>query len=72
MVVVYRTSNRHHLAMDKVKKSQCGRPLSTMDVVRLMPEGITESHYRELHRLRPFCKVCIGTSNWKELNWRLT
>lgn len=70
MVLVYRTRNRHHVTISKVKKTECGRHLSDMDMVQIFSFGISETQFKRLHHLRPFCKVCLRSHGWYETDWR--
>jgi hypothetical protein len=72
MICIYRTPKKHHIAMSNVMKTECGKFLSMMDMVRVIPgQGITKEQFRELHRLRPFCKTCTRTKAWIDENWRV-
>jgi hypothetical protein len=70
-LLIYRTPRVHHVSLSKVMKTECGRTLSNMDMVRVCPDsGLRKSEFRELWRLRPFCKTCMKAEAWKDMDWR--
>lgn len=71
MILVYRTRNNHHVSVTKVMKTECGRHLSDMDMVKLFSDkGMKKSEWQYLNRLRPFCKTCMKSHGWKAVDWR--
>jgi hypothetical protein len=58
--------------MSKVAKTECGRKLVNMDMVRIISsdQSITKQQFRELNRLLPFCSVCTRSAEWTKKDWR--